>query len=408
MTPAAAARRFVLLAGLRWLPTGLVVPVMVLLAASRGLSPAQIAVVFTLQGAVVVALELPTGGLADALGRRALLVAGGLLHALGLGVMVVAQDLAPFCLAYVLVAVGRALDSGPLETWYVDTARALQPDIDVTPALARAGVAEGAALFLGAVVGGAVPVLADDRLWLPVVAAAALAVAHAVAVLVLLVPVGPSPPRRTATAALRQGLADVPATVSGTLQLTRRDGALRLLLALSAGIGFVLGSLELLVPLRLSALAGDQASGAAAFGAVIAATFAAGAIGNGSAPRVRTLARDANWIAMATLLVLSAAALAVLAAAPTVVLLAVPYVVFALLLGVVSPLRKKLLHDRVPAARRATMVSAVSLALQLGGISANNVQAWLYEQLSPRAPFVLTAAVLLLLAALTRRQHRHS
>ena len=80
MTPTGAARRFVLLAGLRWLPTGLVVPVMVLLAASRGLTPSQIALVFTLQGAVVVVLELPTGGLADALGRRAVLVAGGLLH----------------------------------------------------------------------------------------------------------------------------------------------------------------------------------------------------------------------------------------------------------------------------------------------------------------------------------------
>jgi hypothetical protein len=295
-----------------------------------------------------------------------------------------------------------------LEAWYVDTARALQADIDVTPALARAGVAEGAALFLGAVAGGAVPVLVDDRLWLPIAVAAALAVAHAVAVLALLVPVGPASPRRTVTAALQQGLADVSTTVGGALQLTRRDGALQLLLALSAGVGFVLGSLELLVPLRLSALAGDRASGAAAFGVVIAATFAAGAIGSGSAPRVRVLAREADWAAMATLLVLSAAMLLALAAAPTVVLLAVPYVVFALLLGVVSPLRKTLLHDRVPAARRATMISAVSLALQLGGLSSNNVQAWLYEQLSPRAPFVLTAAVLLLLAALTRRQHRHS
>ncbi len=408
MTPAAAARRFVVLAGLRWLPTGLVVPVLVLLATSRGLSPTQIALVFTLQGAVVVALELPTGGLADALGRRALLVAGGVLHALGLGVMALAQDLGAFCLAYVLVAVGRALDSGPLEAWYVDTARALQADVDVTRALARAGVAEGAALFLGAVVGGAVPVLVDDRLWLPVVAAAALAVAHAGAVLVLLVPVGPSSPRRTVTAALRQGLADVPATVSGALQLTRRDSGLRLLLVLSAGLGFVLGSLELLVPLRLSTLAGDRAGGAAAFGVVIAATFAAGALGSGATPRVRALARGADWTATATLLVLSAAALVALAAAPTVGLLAVPYVVFALLLGVVSPLRKRLLHDRVPAARRATMVSAVSLALQLGGISANNLQALLYEQLSPRAPFALTAAVLLLLAARTVRQHRRS
>lgn len=62
----------------------------------------------------------------------------------------------------------------------------------------------------------------------------------------------------------------------------------------------------------------------------------------------------------------------------------------------------------MPAAGRATMVSAASLALQLGGISSNNLQAYLYEQLSPRAPFLLTAVVLLLLAALARRQNRRS
>ena len=69
-TVPAAERRFVGLTALRWLPNGLAVPVSVLLAGARGLSLVEIGLVFVVHGVVVATLELPTGGLADAIGRR--------------------------------------------------------------------------------------------------------------------------------------------------------------------------------------------------------------------------------------------------------------------------------------------------------------------------------------------------
>ena len=79
-TVRAATRRLVGLTALRWLPVGLTTPITVLLAQSRGLSLAEIGLLFTLHGVVVLALELPTGGLADVLGRRAVVVTGAALH----------------------------------------------------------------------------------------------------------------------------------------------------------------------------------------------------------------------------------------------------------------------------------------------------------------------------------------
>ena len=66
--------RYLVLHGLRWLPTGLMIPVFVLLALERGIGLAEIGVIFAVQGFVVLALELPTGGLADALGRKPVLL----------------------------------------------------------------------------------------------------------------------------------------------------------------------------------------------------------------------------------------------------------------------------------------------------------------------------------------------
>lgn len=65
-----ARRRYLTLIALRWLPTGLLIPIFVLLPLSRGLSLTEIGLVFSAQGFVVLALELPTGGLSNSLGRR--------------------------------------------------------------------------------------------------------------------------------------------------------------------------------------------------------------------------------------------------------------------------------------------------------------------------------------------------
>ena len=82
---ASVGRRFVALNALRWLPTGLLIPVTAVLMQSRGLSLAQIGLVMAVQGAVVIVLELPTGGLSDALGRRPVLLVASAL------------DIAPCC-----------------------------------------------------------------------------------------------------------------------------------------------------------------------------------------------------------------------------------------------------------------------------------------------------------------------
>ena len=82
LTPAEAGRRYLVLTALRWLPVGISIPVTVLLALSRGLSLANVGLVFLAHSLLVAVLGLPTSGLADVVGRRPVLVAFGVLHLL--------------------------------------------------------------------------------------------------------------------------------------------------------------------------------------------------------------------------------------------------------------------------------------------------------------------------------------
>jgi len=401
---AAATRRYVGLTALRWLPTGLTVPVTVLLMTARGLSPADVGLVFVVHGATVVLLELPTGGLADVLGRRAVLLAGGVLHLAGVLALAGAGGLPGFCGAYLLVAVGRALDSGPLEAWYVDAVHALDPAADTTPGLARAGVANGLALCLGAVLGGVLPALVGDLLALPFLVAAGLQAVHLAAALRLVVPVGAgATPRRGVLATLRAGVADVPGTVATGLRLAAGERVLRIVLALSFATGIVLVTLEVLAPLHIAALAGGGSRGTSVYGVVVALAFAAAGAGAALATRARRAAGGSPGVAMAGLGVLCALCLLGTAVAGTVVPAGLAYCAFYLTNGASWPLRQQLLHDRVGSRQRATLLSVVSLAVQLGGIVGDLLMPRIAQARGTTTAFGVAAGVLLLSAGLSLR-----
>ena len=107
--------RFWLLTSIRWLSTGFILPVIVLLPLQRGLSLQQLGGVLAVQGVVVLALELPTGGFADALGRRPVVLAAALFSLAAYVTYALAPTVAWFVIAVMLSGVFRALDSGPAQ-----------------------------------------------------------------------------------------------------------------------------------------------------------------------------------------------------------------------------------------------------------------------------------------------------
>jgi predicted MFS family arabinose efflux permease len=388
--------------------------VTVLLASARGLSPADIGIVFAVYSVVVLVLELPTGGLADAVGSRPVLVLAGLLTTADLLLLVVADGTAAFALAWALKGVGRALDSGPLEAWYVENVRAADPGADATPGLSRAGAADGAGLCLGAVLGGVLPLLADDGssrvLALPLLVAAALALVSVLAVAVLVVPLGTA--RSSGVAALRAGAREVPAVVRDTVRLVARDRLLRRLLAVSLLVGAVLATLELLGPLHVADLTGSRTEGAAVFGVVMAVSYAAAGIGVLLAPVVRRMARGSAAAATTGLALLGALAVAAVGVAGPLALGCL-FAVFHTANAAAWPLWKQLLRGQVAAGQRATTLSASSLALQVGALAGSLLLPRLAEAAGLPAGFRAAAGALLLVALVSlglrpRRSGAHS
>ena len=403
LTVASATRRLVGLTALRWLPVGLTTPITVLLALSRGLSLREVGLLFTVHGLVVLALELPTGGLADVLGRRPVVVVGAVLHLVSCLVYATADSFGGFLAGVLLLGVGRALDSGPVEAWYVDTVHALDPRADVAPGLAKHSAADGGGLALGAVVGGLLPGLlgGSSALAVPYLAAAALDLLFIAAVLRLLHEERP-PREGSVQSAVVRGAREVPATLSEAVRLSVTDGPMRRVLLLTAVGGAGLVACELLGPVRFAELAGSPDDGAAVYGTVLAAAFAMAAFAAMLATPFRRLLRDSTRAACAALAVLGGLSLAGLAGPDLLPLAAVAFAGYYVAHGAAWPLLSTVLHGRVTAAHRATAVSAMSLAMSVGGLLAN-----LLVPVLPRdAAFVAVGAVVALSALLCLRLPR--
>ncbi|GAA2028308.1 MFS transporter [Pseudokineococcus marinus] len=426
----AARRRYVALTALRWFPTGLLVPVLVLLAVDRGLSLTEVGLVAAAQGVVVLLLELPTGGLADALGRRPLLVVAGIVGTAALAVLLVAGSPAVYAAAFALMGVWRALDSGPLQSWYVDAALAADTDPRgagggpggaqerVEAGVARGAVALNAAVGAGALASGGLVAAAPALGWpgaplaLPVAVALVVSAAGVLAVALLV----REAPRRADGARGRRALTgavrDVPRTVLGGLRAARGSRVLLALLAVEACWGFGMVAFETLTPPRLAeVLAGSVAAGTERAGQLMGPVSAAGwlAAAVGATAAAGLARRFGTAVVAGALRVVQGATVVGLALLAGPVGVVTAYLACYAVHGASNPLHAALLHRQATRENRTVVLSMNSMVAQPAGALGAVVLGALADGASLGAAMLVGAVVLALAAPLylpARRQER--
>lgn len=363
LSPGPARRIFLLLTATRWFPVGLVVGILILLPIERGLTAGEAVTVLGLIGLVVFVLELPTSGFADAFGRKPVLVVGGLFNIASGVVMLVADTFAQFVAAAALLGVYRALDSGPLEAWYVDTVHATDPAAEVDDAMAAHGVVTGVGMSLGALISGGLvwwhPWTAESALLLPFLLWAALGVVHLLAVVVLMHEPRELPDRRAITRAL-DSVVQAPAVVRDGLRLVRHGAALRGIVAATVAMALAMVVFEAFTPIRLAELLDSETQAGVWMGPVAAAgwaVFAAGSAGVGRLSQRYGAARTA--IGAHALTALGATVMG-LVAGPAALVAA--YLVTYGLFGGNAPMHRVLIHREAQASNRATVLSIDSMA----------------------------------------------
>lgn len=353
-------RRYLALVALRWLPTGLLIPVFMLLPLARGLSLSEIGLAAAAQGLVVLLLELPTGGLADSLGRKRVLIASSLVGMSSVSIYLLADTFGAFFAAFTLQGVFRALDSGPLEAWFVDATHAADPDASIHRGLSGAGVVLGIAIAAGALLSGLLvawePLAGVEPLAFPVMVSLGLQVTSLIGLLLLMSDVRQERGWSAAVNAARE----TPAAIGGGLRLLRDNRVLLALVAVELFWGFGMATFESFTPLRLAEVLSDTDRAAVITGPAASAAWLVSAAGAATVP---WLGRRIGLAPAAGMLrILQGLAVAGIGMATGVPGVIAAYLFAYLFHGASNPAHLTLLHRQVDSSLRATVSSLNSMA----------------------------------------------
>jgi predicted MFS family arabinose efflux permease len=326
---------------------------------TRGLSLVEIGLVAATQGLVILVLELPTGGLSDALGRRPVLILASVTAILALAMLYFAQSVALFVMAAVVMGIFRALDSGPLEAWYVDATLVAAPGSRI-----EAGLAAGSTVLSLAIAGGALlsgglvaldPLEDVETFAFPVLVALAVAVVNLGAVALLLSETRPAQGLRAVASSIRA----IPRVVREGVGLLRNSRILLALVSVELFWGFAIVAFESLFPIRLAEVVGGTTEAGALMGPASSGAWFAAA---GGAALIAVVSRRTGVARAAIALrILQGATIVAMGLLAGAVGLITAYLACYLAHGASNPMHTTLLHREVDSRHRTTVLSLNSL-----------------------------------------------
>lgn len=351
----------------------------------------------------MVLFEVPTGVIADTLGRRysfllgtVTLAASTLLYVL---LWYVGAGFWLWAVVSVLIGLGFTFFSGAVEAWLVDALQATGYTGDLEVVFGRAQIVGGAAMLVGSVAGG---ILAQaTNLGVPYVLRGAILVAMFLVAYLMMRDLGFSPRRG------RSPMGEVRRLVRDSVDQGLRRPPIRWLMLealFTGGVGiYVFYALQ---PYLLE-LYGDPTAYTVA-GLVAAVVAGAQMLGGLAASRLRKLVHR-RTTALLLAAGISAATLVGVGAVEQFWVVMALVVVWGLLWAAAEPIRQAYLNGMIPSEQRATILSFDSLMSSGGGVWAQPVLGRAADIGGYGASFLVSAGISVLglpFLALSRRE-RH-
>jgi MFS family permease len=310
----------------------------------------------------MVLFEVPTGIIADTVGRRYSYLLGTVtLSASTLLYVLLWQIEGPFwqwAVVSVLIGLGFTFFSGAVEAWLVDALTATGFTGDMESVFGRGQVVTGVAMLTGSVAGGFIA--AQTSLGVPFVLRGVILVVMFVVALRLMHDIGFEPEKGG------RPLAEIRKVASASIDYGWRVPAVKWLMMealFTGGVGIY--GFYALQPYLLELYGDPQAYQIA--GLVAAIVAGAQILGGWAAPRIRRLfhRRTSALIATAGLSVITLGLIGIIENFWAVIGL---IVVWGLLFAASMPIRQTYLNGLIPSRQRATILSFDSLMESAGGV----------------------------------------
>jgi MFS transporter, DHA1 family, quinolone resistance protein len=383
---------------------GLTVAVVALALIDRGMDLFQISLLFGVYSVTTVAMELPFGGLADNIGRKPVFLSAVVASLISLSLFLSSSDFYVLALSFAFIGFGRALRSGTLDAWFVENFRAMAPDVDIQPALAKAQWANAMGLAFGAICGGLLPdafgdVAVQRGFSVYDVSYAVSLIMMTVLFLYTLIAIIEEP-RPLNPNALSRGFSDVPAMMKEAGLLALKHPTLSMLLLALALFVMATNPVEVFWPAHVKGMLEEDYANTA-IGALTATYFFSIAFGAALSPCINRIFKRQHALTLSVAFACLAVVQIAMAFQGHVIGFVAMFILFSVVLGATETPASSILHACVENHQRSTLLSLRSLVEQLGAAIGVMAVGGLAEGYSIPVAWIGGASFLLIAVLLT-------
>ncbi|MDP2234107.1 MAG: MFS transporter [Actinomycetota bacterium] len=397
------------------LATSIIWGVNTLFLLGAGLSLFEVMVVNAVFSAGQLVFEVPTGVVADTLGRKVSYLIG-IASLFGSTLLYVAAaryewGFAGFAIASVLLGFGYTCQTGAVDAWLIDALDHVEYDKPREQVFARAGMLGGIAMLTGTLAGG---FIGQVNLSLPYIVRSVILLAAFALVLVAMREIGfePRPLKASRFAEETRTIARAGATYGWN------NPVVRPLLFVSAAQGaFMMFFFYSSQPFALQLLGRSDLVWVA--GALTALFGATGVVGNALVGRAMKSKLGADptrllaWCAAATAgLTVAIALVGLMAPAAgdirSFAAMVVIMMMFGIVFGVAGPVRQAFINRQIPTAQRATVLSIDAFFRDAGAMTGQPALGWLATRTSIPLGYLVGSLLLGAAAPLYRMAGRGS
>ncbi|MFP4365199.1 MAG: MFS transporter [Spirochaetia bacterium] len=382
---------------LHWFSMGFLIPITALFQLEQGLSLLQVSLNMGIYSAVIMLLELPTGGLADVLGRKNVYLLALAVKLGGYAVFLFAQNMALFLVGFVLLGIFRTLASGSIEAHFIDELKAADPNLDLQQALAKMEIFIPLGLALGALTGGILPDtvgrIFEGHPVFTIYTVNILASLCGTIFLAAFTALFVHETWRKEESQQVQGFSAFKDVLSTSITYGLKNKTVLLLVISSAGMAFAVAGLEAFWQPRVQNIAGEEAP-KVIFGLLSSGYFFAASLGSAVSIWACRVFKKNYAVTAAVFKALTGAAFIVLALQNTVPGFAVFYMLLFLQVGVFTSPHSTILNNVIPAEKRSTLLSFQSLFNYAGGIASSILLGLIAQFVSIPAVFTVAGIVM--------------
>lgn len=384
MSKNSIVRIFITLQTIHWFAIGLIIPILSLMILKKGHDISQVGICLGLYAGMTLLFELPTGGLADSIGRKTVNVISLFVLLFAFISLTLSEGILSFYFSFSLLGASRALSSGTLDAWFVE-ALGVEDSGKLQKAFALHGVFITLGLGAGSFLGGALPSWVSDlssiyegfNEYTPsLLLAIMITLINTILTLVLV-----KDDFEIKKGGLYKSILDVPTVISAAFVYSVKHRNTFKLIIISSLFGITSNSLQYLWQPQVEIIMGDHFQ-TWYLGVIGAGYFVFGAIGSYLAMPTKNIIRGGSEKIAFIMRFISGLCILGVALSPDLTLFTAFFWGYFLTNCIVSPYHSTLFNQNIPTDKRSSLLSLESFSIQLGGLLGSIALGYLAKETS--------------------------